>query len=87
MSGNKFHSILRYIPFGDKNSRPTRRRTSKFAAIGELWNSVMDNCQKSYFPHNDVVVDEQLFPCQSRLDRNFDKQFIIIIVLRISRSF
>ena len=47
----------------------------------------MDNCQKSYFPHNDVVVDEQLFPCQSRLDRIFDKQFIIIIVLRISRSF
>jgi len=66
MSRNKFQSILRYIRFDDKNSRPIRRSTDKFAAIRELWNSVMDNCQKSYFPHADVTVDEQLFPCRSR---------------------
>ena len=85
MSRNKFQAILRYIRFDDKISRPLRRRTDKFAAIRELWNSVKDNCQKSYFPHADVTVDEQLFPCRLRLVRIFDKQFIIIIIWDISR--
>ena len=85
MSRNKFQFIHRYIRFDDKNSRPIRRSTDKFAAIRELWNSVMDNSQKSYFPHADVTVDEQLFPCRSRLVRIFNKQFIII-VLYIGRS-
>ena len=46
MSRNKFQSILRYIRLDDKNSRSLRRQTDKFAAIRELWDSVMDNCQK-----------------------------------------
>ena len=46
MSRNIFKSILRYIRFDDKNSRSLRRQTDKFAAIRELWDSVMDNCQK-----------------------------------------
>ena len=83
MSRNKFQSILIYIRFDDKNYRPIRQSTDKFAAIRELWNSLMNNCQKSYFPHADVTVDEQLFPCPSRLDRVFNKQFFIFI-LRIS---
>ena len=61
MSRNKFQSILRYIQFDDKNSIPIRRSTDKFAAIRELCNSVMDNCQKSHFPHADITVNEQLF--------------------------
>ena len=85
MSRNKFQAILRYIRFDDKISRPLRRRTDKFAAIRELWNSLMDNCQKSYFPHADITVDEQLFPCRSRLVRIFDKQFNIIIIWDNSR--
>ena len=43
------------------NSRSIRS-TDKFAAIRELWHLVMDNCQKSYFPHANVTVDEQLLP-------------------------
>jgi len=66
MSRNKFKSILRYIRFDDKNSRSLRRQTDKFAAIRDLWNSVMDNCQKSFFPNPNVTVDEQLFPCRAR---------------------
>ena len=86
MSRNKFQSILRYIRFDDKNSRPIRRRIDKFAAIRELWNSVMDNCQKSYFPHADVTVDEQLFPCRSRLVRIFDKQYLLLLLLSSPHS-
>ena len=45
----------------------------------------MDYCQKLYFPHADVTIDEQLFSYRSRLFHIFNKQFNII-VLRISRS-
>ena len=41
---------------------------------------MMDNGQKSYFPHADVTVDEQLFPCRSRLVLIFNKQFIVIVL-------
>ena len=66
MSKNKFQSRLRYIRFDDKNSRSLRRQTDKFAAIRELWDSVMDNCQKSYFPGANVTINEQLFRCRAR---------------------
>ena len=66
MGRSKFQSIIRYIRFDDKTSRQRRRQSDKFAAIRDLWNAVMDNCQKSYFPHSHVTVDEQLFPCRSR---------------------
>ena len=66
MSRNKFKSILRYIFFDDKNSRSLQRPTNKFAAIRELWDSVMDNCKKSYFPGANVTIDEQLLPCRAR---------------------
>ena len=49
--------------FSDLLDLTTGRKTPKFVAIRELWNTVMDNCQKSYFRHADVAVDEQLFNC------------------------
>ena len=49
-------NILRYIRVDEKTSSTTRRKKDDFAAIRELWNTV--NCQKSYFPHADVTVDE-----------------------------
>ena len=66
MGRNKFQSILRYIRFDDKNSRSLRRQTDKFAAIRELWDLVMYNCQKSYFPGANVTINEQLFRCRAR---------------------
>ena len=66
MSKNKFQSILRYIRFDDKNSRSLRRQTDKFVAKRELWGSVMDNCQKSYFPGANVTINEQLFWYRAR---------------------
>ena len=66
MSRNKFQSILSYIRFDNKNSQSLQRQTDKFAAIRELWDSVMDNCQKSYFPSANVTINEQLFWCRAR---------------------
>ena len=82
MSRNKFQSLLKYIQFDHKNSRPIRPITDKFAAIRELWNLVMDNCQKLYFSYADLTVDEQLFSYQLRLVCIYHKRFII--VLRVS---
>ena len=64
MAGNKFQQVLRYIRFYDKATRTQRRGSN--AAIRELWESVMLNCKKSFFPHANVKIDEQLFPCRSR---------------------
>ena len=66
MSRNKFKSMQRFIHFDEKNSRNFRQQTDKFAAIKKLWNSVMEYCQKSYFPNPSVTIDEQLFPCRAK---------------------
>ena len=66
MARNKFQQVLRYIRFDGKAKRTQRRDSDKFAAIRELWESVMLNCQKSFFPHANVTIDQQLFPCRSR---------------------
>ena len=66
MARNKFQQVLRYIRFDDKATRTKRRGSDKFAAIRELWESVVLNCQKAFFPCTNVTIDEQLFPCRSR---------------------
>ena len=77
MPRNKFQSILKYIRFDDKNFRTIRQRTDKFDANRELWKSVIDNCQKSYFPHADVTINELLFSCRSSLVCIYNKQFTL----------
>ena len=62
----KFQLNLGYIRFGDKASQIQRKGTDKFAAIRELLENVMFNCQKAFFLHPNVTIDEQLFPCRSR---------------------
>lgn len=66
MSRNKFQDILRYLRFDNKATRPQRRETDRFAAIRDLWDTVMTNLQRCYYPHENITVDEQLFPCRSR---------------------
>ena len=66
MTRNKFQLVLRYIRFDEKATRTQRGGTDKFATIRELWESVIMNCQKAFFPHANVTIDEQLFPCRSR---------------------
>lgn len=66
MSRNKFLMILKLLRFDNKDSRASRKQTDKYAPIRELWTTVMDNCQKCFFPHGFVTIDEQLFSCKSR---------------------
>ena len=45
---------------------PRRRENDKYAPIRELWETVMNNVQKSFIPKDKVTTDKQLFPCRSR---------------------
>ena len=61
MARNKFQLVLRYVRFDDKTTRTQRRGTDKFSAIRKLWKTVMLNCQKAFFPHENVTIEEPLF--------------------------
>ena len=41
--------------FSDKFDMTSGRKSRKFAASQELWNTVMNNCQKSFFSHAEVT--------------------------------
>lgn len=66
MSRDKYKKILKYLRFDDKQTRQRRRKGNKFAAISELWFSVIGRMKDFFYPNVDVTVDEQLFPCKSR---------------------
>ena len=84
MTRNKFLLVLQYIRCEDKATQTQRRGTDKFAAIEELYESVMLNCQKAFFPHANVTIDEQLFPCCSQcscIQHSFIVLFKLFLIL------
>lgn len=66
MSINRFYAIQRFIRFDNVNTRPERLKTSKAAAISELWLLLMQNLRSNYTPSECLTVDEQLFPFRGR---------------------
>lgn len=46
--------------------RSERLRTDKFALISEIWNKFIYNSQFCYKPHENISIDEQLFPTKAR---------------------
>lgn len=66
ISRTKYFLILKLLRFDSKDTRESRKANDKFAPIRDVWNTVMDNCQKCFFPFGSVTIDEQLFSCKSR---------------------
>lgn len=66
MSRDKFTEILRFIRFDKKNQRSERLQTDKFALISEVWRKFISNSQACYKPHENISIDEQLFPTKAR---------------------
>ena len=60
MSLNRFKTILRFLRFDNKQTRPERRATDKLAAIHDVWDMFVDKLCKAYRPSADMTVDEQL---------------------------
>lgn len=66
MTRDRFMQILRFIRFDKRTERSERLQTDKFALISELWNRFISNSQACYKPHQNITVDEQLFPTKAR---------------------
>lgn len=66
MSYKRFVAISRYIRFDNSRSREFRQRTDKAAAIRDIWNILNENLTHNYEPHENITIDEQLFPYRGR---------------------
>ena len=60
MFRDRFIVFSKYIRFNDKTTREARKKTDKLAAIREVWDLSVDNCQKSFNPFGEITIDEQL---------------------------
>jgi len=60
MTLNKFVHILQFIRFDDKSTRVQRKANDKLAAVLEVWDRFVENCNKLFEPFEDMTVDEQL---------------------------
>lgn len=67
MSRDRFVSILRFLRFDDKGTRPNRRERDRFAPIRDVWDKIMINLKKHYIPGANLTVDEQLVPYRGRV--------------------
>lgn len=60
MTERRFQFITDCLRFDDKNSRETRKKTTKLAAISDIWELFVHNCMMNYKPSSYVTIDEQL---------------------------
>lgn len=66
MSYNRFVALTEYMRFDDSRTRADRQQTDKAAPIRKIWTLMNENLTKNYEPHENVTVDEQLFPYRGR---------------------
>lgn len=66
MSFNRFKALTRCIRFDNGSTREARMQHDKAAPIRDIWNLLNDNLAANYVPHENVTVDEQLFPYRGR---------------------
>lgn len=68
----RFWYLLRYIKFDDKVTREIRRGTDKIAAIRDVFDSFVHNCESAYNMSEFVTNDEMLPGFRGKC--NFNKQ-------------
>lgn len=66
MSQARFEFILNCLRFDDPQTRETRRETDKFAPCRELFDNIMEKCQRHYTPCEHLCIDEQLLAFRGR---------------------
>ena len=62
----RFRDIRRFIRFDNKETRATRVRDDKLAAISELFSMFLHNAQGSMVPGPFLTIDERLAPYRGR---------------------
>nr|XP_054604599.1 piggyBac transposable element-derived protein 1-like [Nothobranchius furzeri] len=65
MARNRCQDIMRHLSFDEKDTRPQRVETDKFALVSNVWQMFVANCIKSYDPGQYITIDKQLFPTKS----------------------
>lgn len=60
LARNRFDEISVFLRFDDKTTRPHRKEYDKLAAIREVWDIFVDNCNRSFEPYEHITIDEQL---------------------------
>ncbi|XP_037399722.1 uncharacterized protein LOC108434716 [Pygocentrus nattereri] len=58
--------MMRYLRFDNKDTRAERAKSDTFAAISDIWQRFVKNCNLCYNPGQHLTVDEQLFPTKVR---------------------
>lgn len=66
MARERFKCILRVMRFDDKDSRPNRLASDKFAHVRDFWDSFVSNCRHCYIPSSFLTIDEQLLGYRGR---------------------
>jgi len=66
MSYHRFRILARYVRFDNGRTREFRQRTDKAAPIRDIRNFVNENLRDNYDPHENITIDEQLFPYRGR---------------------
>ncbi|XP_054727749.1 piggyBac transposable element-derived protein 4-like [Anastrepha obliqua] len=93
MSQKRFCTILRFLRYDDKATRPTRVVNDKFAAIRGIWEIFIEKCKTLYNPASYCTIDEQLLSFRGRCPFKVyngskpDKYGMKIVMLNDSRTF
>ena len=66
MSRERFKIILRCLRFDKKETRKTRCKEDRFAAIRDIFEQFRSNCVSKYTPEAYLTIDEQLLPLKTR---------------------
>lgn len=60
MSRNRFHFLLQYIRFDDKQTRNERKMYDKLSPIRQIFDIFVHRCEKNYSVGEYVMIDEML---------------------------
>ncbi|XP_071634383.1 piggyBac transposable element-derived protein 4-like isoform X1 [Temnothorax longispinosus] len=66
MNVRRFEFIADRIRFDDKTTRAERKQTDGLAAVREIWDIFINNCQTNYTPSEFLTVDELLLGYRGR---------------------
>ncbi|XP_043471836.1 piggyBac transposable element-derived protein 3-like [Leptopilina heterotoma] len=66
MSSRRFKSLSTYLRFDDSTTRSDRKKIDRTAAISEIFQNIIDNCQKVYNVGAYACIDEMLVAFRGR---------------------
>ncbi|XP_071645715.1 piggyBac transposable element-derived protein 4-like [Temnothorax longispinosus] len=93
MNVRRFEFISARLRFDDKTTRAERRRTDGLAAVREIWDIFINNCQTNYTPSEFLTVDEQLLGYRGRFSSKVymkskpDRYGIKIVTLNDAKTY